>query len=346
VARIQDVALHAGVSISTVSNVLNGRVDRMRDETRVRVENAIATLGFSPNRAARLLKTGHTPMLGLLVPSIANPMYGHIAREIEHVALERYRHRLLFGNTYRDPEKESSFLQDLLLHGVRTAIVISSLEDESHFEPVIRRGMTVVSYDRRATAHTKSDIDHVTVDNFKAGQLAAKHLLEHGHRRLAFVTASGKTLSRRGKIDGFLDAVYDSGVGAVAEVIESKAISEYGDSEMHELGRALVSQLLSRTERPTGIVAVNDMLALGLIAALRERGMTVPADMSVVGMDDLFLSTLSNPALTSVRSPIAEMAQTMVERAIGRLTEPELPAGEFLFAPELISRQSVARYKP
>lgn len=344
--RIQDVALHAGVSISTVSNVLNGRVDRMRDETRVRVENAIATLGFSPNRTARLLKTGHTPMLGLLLPSIANPMYGHIAREVEFVALERYRHRLLFGNTYRDQEKESSFLQDLLLHGVRSAIVISSLEDETHLESIIRRGMAVVSYDRRATPKTSSRIDHVTVDNVKVGRLAASHLLEHGHRRLAFVTAAGKTLSRRGKIEGFLDAVRTAGVGASAEVIETKAASEYGDSEMHELGRALVTQILSRADRPTGIVAVNDMLAIGLIAGLRDRGLNLPADMSVVGMDDLFLSTLSSPALTSVRSPITEMAQTMVERAILRLNEPDVAAEEFLFDPVLISRQSVARYKP
>ncbi len=150
-STIQDVARHAAVSVSTVSNVLNGRTDKMRQETLARVEAAIEALQFRPNTLARQLKTGQTPLLGLLVPSIANPMYGYIAREVETFAQEQYGYRVLIGNTYRDREKEASFFDDLLAHGVRRVIVISSLADERHLERAVQRGMVVVSYDRRAT---------------------------------------------------------------------------------------------------------------------------------------------------------------------------------------------------
>ena len=136
-STIADVARKAGVSVSTISNVLNGRVDRMSAETLMRVEAAITALDYRPNRAAQQLKTGQTPMFGLLVPSIANPMYGMIAREIETAAQERHGHRVMLGNTYRNKEKESGFFDDLLAHGVRGVVVISSLVDERHFEAAV-----------------------------------------------------------------------------------------------------------------------------------------------------------------------------------------------------------------
>lgn len=330
--------------MSTISNVLNGRVDRMRRETLQRVEAAIATLGFRPNRAAQQLKTGHTPMLGLLVPSIANPMYGFIAREIETLAQERYGFRIMIGNTYRDKDKEARFFDDLMAHGVRGVIIISSLIDEQHFESAGERGLVVVSYDRRATPGVESGIDHVSVDNFEAARLATAHLIERGHTRLAFVTAAGMTMSRREKINGFMAAAASAGLGASAQVIEGTPLNEYGDSMMSELGRIEAAALVARkgSERPTGIVAVNDMMALGLMAGFREAGLSVPADVSVVGIDDVFLSALMHPALTTVRLPVPEMAYTMVERVMSRLADPTLARGEFMFQPTLIARASVA----
>ncbi len=340
-STIQDVARHAGVSISTVSNVLNGRADRMRRQTLDRVEAAIQALGFRPNQAARQLKTGRTSMLGLLVPSIANPMYGFIAREIETSAQERYGYRVLLGNTYRNREKETGFFDDLLAQGVRGVIVISSLVDERHFENAVARGLVMVSYDRRATPDAGAGIDHVSVDNYEAARVGALHLISHGHRRIAFATASGQTTSRSEKIRGFLAAADEAGLSQCATVIDSRTLSEYGDAEMADVGRALAADIARACPRPTGIVAVNDMLAFGLMAGFRDAGLEVPKDVSVIGIDGLFLASLMTPPLTTVQLPVAAMAATMVERVIGRLADPSIEAGEFLFQPKLAERASV-----
>ena len=328
--------------MSTISNVLNGRVDRMRGDTLQRVQQAITALAYRPSRAAQQLKTGHTPMLGLLVPSIANPMYGYIAQEIETAAQERYGHRVVLGNTYRNKDKETGFFEDLLDHGVRGVIVISSLVDEQHFESAVQRGLVMVSYDRRATPGTATAIDHVSVDNAEAAHLATAHLIAHGHRRLAFVTASGHTMSRSEKMRGFFIAAEQAGLRSSARIIDGSTASEYGDSEMADVGRLLAARIAKDRKRPTGVVAVNDMLAFGLLTGFREAGLAVPADISVVGMDGLFLSAFTSPGLTTVRLPVPEMAKTIIGRVMGRMADPSIAPGEFLFRPSLVERDSVA----
>ena len=342
---IQDVARQAAVSVSTVSNVLNGRGDRMRPDTLARVEAAILALQFRPSKLAQQLKTGQTPLIGLLVPSMTNPMYGYIAREIETFAQERFGYRLLIGSTYRDRDKESAFFEDLLSHGVRRVIVISSLADERHFESAMERGMVVVSYDRGATPGKRSRVSHVMPDNFAAAQLAAGHLIQHGHRQLAFATVAGMTMSRSAKIDGFFAAADAAGLRAGAKVLDGGPIDEYGDLLIAEVGRAMALRMAKAPRRPTGIVALNDLMALGLMAGLREAGLRVPQDVSVVGIDGHFLSTLSNPMLTTVQLPIPEMAQAMVDRVMKPHPDPDKDPRKVVFAPtRLIERESVAPF--
>ena len=341
-SRISDVANLAGVSTSTVSNVLNGRGNRMAKETLARVEAAIAELKYRPNSTARQLKTGYTPLIGLLVPSMANPMYGFIAREIETQAQERYGFRIMIGNTYRDKDKEARFFDDLLAQGVRGVIIISSLIDEQHFESAGERGLVMVSYDRRATPGVPSVIDHVSVDSFESSRLATVHLIERGHTRLAFVTPAGRTMSRNEKISGFLAAAKSAVLQHSAQVIEGIPVDEYGDSMMSELGRMQASLLAQLPDRPTGVVGVNDLLAFGLMAGFRDAGLSLPADVSVVGIDNLFLSALMHPAMSTVRLPVPEMARVMVERVMRRLADPTVPTAEFIFQPGLVMRDSVA----
>ena len=314
----------------------------MSRETLALVMAAIAALNYRPNRAAQQLKTGHNPILGLLVPSIANPMYGYIAREIETVAQQTYGHRVMLGNTYRSKEIETGFFDDLLSHGVRGVIMISSQLDEQHVDQGVQRGLVAVSYDRPATPGASPSVDHVTVDNAAAARMATEHLIERGHRRLAFVTAAGQTMSRRAKVKGFLAAAKAAGLTDSAQMVEASMQAGYGDSEMADLGRMLAARIAADPRRPTGIIAVNDLMAFGLMAGFRDAGLSVPADVSVVGIDGLFLSALMNPGLTTVRLPVPQMARKLVERVIGRMADPSLQPEEFIFQPDLVERDSVA----
>jgi len=343
---IQDVARLAAVSVSTVSNVLNGRHDRMRPATLAKVEAAIDMLQFRPSRLARQLKTGQSSLLGLLVPSMANPMYSHIAREVETCARERFGLRLLIGSTYRDAAEEAAFFDDLLAHGVRRVIVISSLADEHHLESAVERGMAVVSYDRRATPGRPSLIGHVTPDNFEAARLATSHLVAQGHTRIAFATIAGSTMSRGDKIAGFLHAVDAAGLRADARILDGGPLNERGDAVIADVGHAVGLRLARHASdgRPvSGIVALNDLMALGLMAGLRAGGRRVPQDVSVVGIDGIFQTALSNPLLSTVLLPVAAMARAMVEQVMDTDAAARTPPRDRLFSElRLIERESVA----
>jgi len=160
---------------------------------------------------------------------------------------------------------------------------------------------------------------------------------------LAFVTVSGKSSSRLEKAEGFLTAVQTANLAESSEIIEGKASAAYGDDEMPQLGRHIAEQLATRRDRPTGIVALNDMLAIGLISGLQGRGLRVPEDVSVVGIDDLLISGFIAPGLTTVRPPVSEMARTMVNLIMCRLKDPNEPPQERIFTTQLIKRGSVAK---
>lgn len=342
-ATIQDVARHAGVSVSTISNALNGRTDRMRKETLERILQAIEILNYRPSAAARQLKTGHAPVLGLLVPSITNPMYAVLAQEIETIAKKEYGYRILLGNTYRQQEEEKLFLDDLLSHGVKGVIVVSSLAEQSHFQEATQRGLTLVNYDCRTLEGStdKPAADNIYMDNVEAGHMAACHLLASGCQRIAFATASGRTISRRDKIEGFLAAAREAGLATQVQVIEGRAKTAYGDAELAELGIQLAREIAAMPARPDGVVAINDMVAIGLMAGLRQCALRVPEDISVIGIDDIPLAALVSPALTSVQPPFREMARVMVTRLMARLANPALPTEDFIFEPQLVRRESV-----
>ncbi|HEY4956236.1 MAG TPA: substrate-binding domain-containing protein, partial [Caldimonas sp.] len=199
------------------------------------------------------------------------------------------------------------------------------------------------SYDRGATPGRRSRVDHVMPDNFAAARLATEHLIAKGHRRLAFATVAGMTMSRSAKIAGFHAAAEAAGLSRSAQVLDGGPLNEYGDSVIAEVGRATAQQLAALRAPPTGIVALNDLMALGLMAGLRDAGVRVPHDISVVGIDGLFLAALSNPMLTTVALPVREMAEAMVERALRPASDKAASEHEIVFTPtQLIERESVA----
>lgn len=341
-ATIQDVARLANVSVSSVSNVLNGRAERMREDTFERVQQAIDKLGYRPSQIARRLKTGQLPLLGMLVPTTSNPSFGQLAVAVEEVAQRKHNYRVLVCNTYRDKQLEAKMLDDLIGLGIRAVIVISSLNDERHIEAAIDKGLTVVSYDLGIDPGKPAKHDHVLPDNKLAGKLAAQHLINHGHKQLAFVKPKGATISRREKFEGFMSAITAAGKGYSGQAIEIDGGTRFGDNELGNLGFRAAQQIHAMKNRPTGIVAVNDMTAIGLMAGLRHCGLCVPEDISVVGMDNVSVSEFVWPPLTTVAMPVQQVAETMVEQAIMHINNPGAEPKEFSFPPSLVERMSVA----
>lgn len=343
---IRDVAKHAGVSVSTVSNVLNGRIDQMRKETLKRIEESIKVLKYHPNKLAQQLKTGHVKMLGILVPSIMNPNFAALVNNIESIAKEKYGYQVLLANTSRQDKQEKLFLNDLLSFGVKGVIVVSSSIEKKHFINAINKGMVMVNYDgltsEEAHNNKKILIDSISMDNFQAGKLAADFLLQQGCKNIIFATIKGNITSRNNKILGFLDSLKSAGLSSKNRIIEGTAQFAYGDSELAEIGKLLANEIINNNKAlPDGIVAINDMLAIGIISELTRLGVKIPQDISVIGIDNMFLDTLFSPSLTSIASPLSDMATLMVDRLIAMLNGDKMEPGEFLFKPYLVKRESV-----
>jgi DNA-binding LacI/PurR family transcriptional regulator len=337
---IQEVARAAGVSPSTVSNVLNGRDGRMLPATKLRVEQTIARLGYRPSRVARQLRTGRIPLLGLVVPSVANPFWGRFAHLVESVAM-RSGFRVLLGNSDRDPARETEYLEELWADGITSVLLCSSLPSIAHVQPYLRRGMTVVAFDRTSQLGDPVLVN-VSVDNSLGAQLATHHLLELGHRRIAFVSGRLSSVNRRERLDGFLRTLDRAGVPADPALVyrddADRAADRAGDLDAAELGRLAARELLARPAAPTAIVAINDLFAIGVCAGVRDAGLRVGRDVSVVGFDDISLAGLTSPALTTVRQPLPEMAEVTVRLLVGDC--PARAGQSVLMRPELVVRES------
>lgn len=341
---IHQVAAAAGVSPSTVSNYLNGRPGRMLPETRARVEAAIKHLGYRPNRAARQLRTGRVQIIGLVVPSVANPFWGAFALHLESAALAAGYHVMLC-NSARDPRRERGYIDGLWSDGVRGVVLCSSSPSLDHVMPLVDQGLDLVAFDRTAQAGDPPSMVNISVDNVIGAQLATRHLLELGHRRLAFVQGSPRGVTRRERLRGFRDSLEASGIDEEHAVVWSGTADEPdGDLGVAGLGRRAAVELLQGDDPPTAIVAINDLCALGVSAGVRDAGLHVGEDVSVVGFDDIMLAGLASPPLTTVRQPLAEMAAAAFTH-LRECIEADGPVTgrSLLMRPELVVRSSTAR---
>ena len=342
--RIQDVAALAGTSVSTVSNLLNGRADRMRPETLQRIENAIEQLRYRPSWAARQLKTGFTPVIGLIVPSVANPFHADMARAVE-VAAQKRGFQVVLGNSLRDPDRERQYAEDFINFGIRGVIAGSSPFDLRHLADLADRGLAVVAFDVTASGEAGGPaIDTVSIDNRRAGYLATRHLLELGHCRIGYVSGATRTMSRRERLQGYFQALAEAGIASDPDLIAAGGgLSGYDDTHAAEHGRAAAHHLLALANPPTALVGFNDMHAIGACAAVRDRGGRIPDHISVVGIDDITLAALLHPPLTTVRQPIEELSEAavdlLVRRVSGRAADPRR---HVVMEPSLVIRSSTS----
>ncbi len=326
-ASVKDVAAAAGVSVGTVSNVLN-RPDTVAAKTRARVEQAMAELNFHRNASARQLRAGVSRTVGAIVMDVGNPFYTELARGIEdRLAIDD--HTLILCSSDDDPRREARFLRLLAEQGVRGVLVTPMSTTKDRLADLRRLGIPSVLMDSNSRQHASVGVDHVS-----GGEQAIRHLLERGHRRILFLAGSPELQQTRHRLRGAAEAVQATGLNP-SDVLRVITLP----SQTANDGQQGLIEALESGWGPTAVFCMNDIVALGAMRELRRRGLSVPADMAVVGYDDLFLAAELMTPLTSVRQPMRQLGWAAAD-----LLLTETP--HELFKPELIVRASSDYRRP
>ena len=327
---VTDVAKHAGVSVGTVSNVLN-RPDSVSERTRAKVEQAIGQLNFVRNASARQLRSGEVSTVGAVVLDIANPFFTEMARGIED-RLAQDDHTLMLCSSDENPEREARFLRLFEERGVRGVIATPSHGSLDSLLRLRDNGIDVVLLDHTSPV---PDLASVAVDDVRGASLALEHLIAQGHRRFAFLNGPLNLRQCVDRRDGVFRTLHAHGLDP-AEVLEEVALdalnADAGDAGVHELWRR-------SGPRPTAMFCANDFAALGALRALRELEVDIPGEMAVVGYDDVMFASMLTTALTSVRQPMHTLGWTAADMLLSRRSSG--PAAEQVeFEPELVVRAS------
>jgi LacI family transcriptional regulator len=304
---IEDVAARAGVSIATVSRVLNGR-KHARPDTRRRVLDAAASLGYRPSAPARALQGHATGMLGLIMTDIAQPFYTELARVVESEARSR-GYTIMLANGGADNDREAAYLEALAERRVDGILVASWGITARHVDWLVRAPLPVVLVSCEAPG---VDLPAIVAASRDGARDAATHLIGLGHRRLGEVVGPALSAAAADRHAGVLEALVAAGIPA-----SDLAVAVSGGDVA--TGEAAMTELLARDPRPTAIVCYNDLVALGAMRAIRAAGLRLPEDVSVTGFDDVALAALVHPPLTTVAQPGAEMAAWAVERLVAQI---------------------------
>jgi DNA-binding LacI/PurR family transcriptional regulator len=294
---IKDIARAAQVSHSTVSRALRDS-PLVNPETRALIRKIAEEKGYTVSAVARSLVTRRTHTLGVVVTSIADPFVGGVVGGIEELALGRH-YSVILATCHADPEREQRAVQSFQERRVDGILVTSSRVGAQYLSMLQEMQVPIVLINNQ---HPGEFGYHVSIDNPDGARAVTRHLLELGHRRIAYIGDRLGLHSDEERLAGYRETLEGAGIPF------DPALVVYGESTP-ESGRDAMNELLGRTEPPTAVFCYNDMSAYGAMRAVRERGLHVPDDVSVAGFDDLFLSSYTDPPLTTVRQPTHEMGR-------------------------------------
>src|SRR5262249_21874826 len=253
---------------------------------------------YQPNRLARNLSVGSSRLIGLVIPEISNPFFASIASAVEDVAFKA-GYGVLLCNTQNDPERELSYLRLLHTRQLDGIVYLTSHADNPELISMLARDERIVLIDEDVAGISAP---RVFCENRAGGYKATKHLLEHGHVRIAFIGGPEKLLSSRERFNGFKNALIEKGIEPVSHFVRFGPYTA-------EFGRAIADEVVMNENPPTEILAASDYVALGVLNAGHNLGMSVPRDLSLVGFDDMPFAALLSPPLTTVRQPIRELGE-------------------------------------
>jgi len=334
-ASLKSVAELAGVSIATVSRVLNGD-PVVKAETKIAVEKAIKSTGYHPNRVAQRLRSTSRSgkLIGLVIPDIQNPFYVDVIRGIEETA---YAHSsaVLIGNFSQDPEKEKLYINILRSESVDGFIVAPHNGKDPFVTALIEEKHAVVCIDRGLTDF---NTDLVKSDNERGAFNAIEHLIKLGHRRIAHITGNPSIPTTHERIAGYVAALKKYAIPVDESLICGRA-SDF------KSGVDLTAQLLDLPSPPDAIFTANNLLTLGSLEKIHERGLKIPDDIAIVGFDDMYWAASLNPPLTAVRQHGVEIGKRAIELLYQRIEDPTRLPANLIISADLIVRQSCG-FKP
>jgi LacI family transcriptional regulator len=330
-ASVKDVAALAGVSLGTVSNVLN-RPERVSAPTRRKVEDALSRLGFVRNESARQLRAGQSRTIAYVVLDAANPFFTDVALGVEDVA-ESADLSLYLCNSHQEPAREAQYLVRLEQQRVQGVLLTPLDATDRLIHELPSRGTPVVLVDRTLPGRTHCS---VSVDDRLGGRLALDHLIERGHRRIAFVGGPARIGQVRDRREGAIASLRDAALPADA------LVEVWTDALTVDEGRTAASRIagMPASGRPTAAFCANDLLALGLLQGCVEQGVEVPGELAVVGYDDIEFASAAAVPLTSVRQPRRELGRAAARLLLDESNNPEHEHEQLEFVPELIARAS------
>jgi LacI family transcriptional regulator len=341
---IPDVARRAGVSTATAARALGG-YGAVSGAAREAVLAAAEELGYRRNELARAMITGRTNTIGLVIADIENPFFAGAARGVSDAARES-GYEVVFTNTDEDPDVERSAVRVLLSKRIDGIIVAPTSADGDHLVAAQRGGCPVVLLDRRLE---NFPVDTVLVDSVAAARGVVERLVAAGHERIAMVTGgvsrAERTSGRPGvstgqdRVDGFLDGLADAGIADPQAYLRTGAHNP-------DLAFALTKQLLALPLPPTAVFASNSRVALGVIKAIRDAGLEIPREISMVGFDDADWTSVVNPPISVVAQPTYALGRRAAELLLARLTGSEAPPAVHMLPTDFLSRASVAPPSP
>ncbi|TWD84889.1 LacI family transcriptional regulator [Kribbella amoyensis] len=326
---IKEVAQRAGVSVGTVSNVLN-RPWIVAPTTRQRVQDSIRALGFVRNEAARHLRAGHSRTVGLVVLDVANPFFTDLAEGAESLAQD-HDTVVMLCNSKTDPVREGRHLDQLEQQRVRGVLITPCDSTDPRLSELAAKGTPVVLVDRAADGGHCS----VSVDDRLGGRLAGEHLIGSGHRRIAFIGGPLTMQQVADRLTGFT-ATVEQAEGVALRTVE---VDVMGVKQGRAVGERIAK--LGKKSRPTAVFCANDLLALGFLQAMAVAGLRVPEEMAIVGYDDIDFAAAAAVPLSSVHQPAELLGRTAME-----LLQEEVDAADqhrhrqVIFQPDLIVRAS------
>lgn len=341
---IADVAKKAGCSIATASRVLSASKYPVANEMRERILEAAAGLGYSTNLKKRMLLTNQNPFIGIIVPTLQNPRYLQFIAGIEQAA-RKEKFTALVMNSQRSTQLERLHINSMIKKRIGSMMLMSVDESAAACQHYLDMGGIVCLLE--SNFPDPAGVISAKVGRFEAGRLATEYLLSQGHRSIAFLSSPLKYFqSRKLTLDGCRFAMEKHALPFSADNLFVAADENEADSGMYEYdaGFFLAEKVLRHARQFTAIVALNDMIALGVIAGMRAAGANVPYNVSVIGIDDLPLSQIASPALTTVNTSaqvLGQRAAQLIIRASGSL--PEEQRSNLSFKPELVIRESVRK---